>query len=505
MVERAMKGLAGASPDEPGSQPLIALPFVKEGLTDHEQVKKAIAYVQGMVHEGPGSQEMRGPMYSRAVALIFLCELDPQQFKPEIEMLLQHFYDRQMPAGAWSYLNFTTGDTSQAQYGILALWTAQKAGFKVPIDKAERALSWFLRTQAASGGFTYQAEDPGSGQRIAQAQVSLGLSAAGTASLYVGADMCGLGRGDKQRGKEEDIPAALRLVKDLKEDPDAGAKKVSTNINREALKRGQADGNRFFDANYRIEPGQWQFYYLYTLERYMSFRESIEGGPEEPKWYNDGVEYLKATQKPDGTWNNPGSGAGRGGDTAFAIMFLTRSTKKKIAKAVAGDGALAGGKGLNGDMTKAKQRADGKIVAVPKSNAVDDLLNALEDPKNSDVEGIADLGEALKLDFKDPKRFKAQVDRVRALVSAEKFEVRLVAVRTLGKTDDFDNIPYLIYAVTDPDIRVARVADAGLRHITRKLDGVGMPTDPTDQQRFAAVQAWKQWYKAVNPSAIFLD
>ena len=504
MVERAMIGLATQEAQEAGGQPLIALPYVKDGQPDHPQVKKALQFVHHLVSSGPNTTEMRGPMYSRAVSLIFLCELDPVAYKSEIEFLIERFYERQMPGGGWGYATFVTGDTSQSQYGILALWTAKMAGFQVDMERAERAMNWFMRTQDLGGGFCYQPNDATGRQK--QAQVKLGLSAAGTASLYVAADLCGLGAGDKKRSREEDIPPALRLISDESDEQQPGGKgAIARNVNKEALRRAQAEGNRFFDSIYSITPGEWQSYYLYTLERYMSFRESFEGGAINSKWYDEGVELLMKSQRTDGTWLIDAGGVGAGGDTAFAIMFLTRSTKKKIAKAMAGDGILAGGKGLNGDVSKAKQRDDGKIVAVPKSNSVDDLLNALEDPNNSDIEGIADTGEALKLDFKDPKKFEAQVIRLRRLVTAQKYEVRIVAVRTLGRTDDFDNVPYLIYAHTDPDIRVVRAADAGLRHITRRLDGVGMPNEPTDPQKFAAVQAWKQWYRSVNPSAIFLE
>ena len=82
---------------------------------------------------------------------------------------------------------------------------------------------------------------------------------------------------------------------------------------------------------------------------------------------------------------------------------------------------------------------------------------------------------------------------------------RVSALRTLGKTDDFENLPYLIYALTDPDIEVARIAETGLRQISRRLDGVGISFEDLVRQRNAAVQAWKQWYKSVNPDAIFIE
>jgi hypothetical protein len=509
MVDRAMAGLT-ALRDTSGEHgmgviPLLALPFVKADDREHPHVKTAIGIARQFASAAGGmARDGHAPTYARAVSLIFLAELDPVQYRSEIEALVKTLQDSQLQIGGWTYPGMPNGDTSQTQYAVLALWTAQKAGFEVSIECTEKAILWFMRTQDPQGGFGYHPMDPGSLTRNPQSSVSLGLSAAGTASLYIAGDLAGLGKGEKQKVREDDIPPALRLIKDDADEKTA-AKRVSRNISRELLNRFQQDGNRFFDANYKINPGVWNYYYLYTLERYMSFREAIEGGGvAEPRWYNEGVEFLRQNQSKEGTWHGTG-GAGIGGDTAFAIMFLTRSTKKKIEKLVPGEGLLSGGKNFNGDMTKAKLRDDGKIVAVPKTNAVEDLLNALEDSKNSDVEGIAASVDYLALDFKNPTKLQAQVARLRRLVSVEKFEVRIVAVRTLGKTDDFDNIPYLIYALTDPDPKIAYVADLGLKHITRKLDGVGMAKDPNPQQRLAAAQAWKQWYKAVNPSAIFLD
>ncbi|MBM4003966.1 MAG: hypothetical protein FJ295_11885 [Planctomycetes bacterium] len=509
MVDRAMAGLSRLI-DTSGEHgigviPLLALPFVKADDRDHPHVKTAIGVARQFATPGGGQgRDGHAPTYARAVSLIFLTELDPVQYKPEIETLVKMLQESQLVIGGWTYPGMPNGDSSQTQYAVLGLWTAQKAGFDVSLECGEKAVNWFMRTQDAQGGFGYHPMDPGTFNRNSQGSVSIGLSAAGTASLYIGGDLVGLGQGEKQRVKEDDIPPALRLIKDDAEEKTA-VKRVARNVNRELLKRYQQDGNRYFDAVYKINPGMWNYYYLYTLERYMSFREAVEGGGvAEPRWYNEGVEYLRQNQLKDGTWHGTG-GAGIGGDTAFAIMFLTRSTKKKIEKLVPGEGLLSGGKNFNGDMTKAKLRDDGKIVAVPKTNAVEDLLNALEDSKNSDVEGIAASVDYLALDFKNPTKLQAQVARLRRLVSVEKFEVRIVAVRTLGKTDDFDNIPYLIYALTDPDPKIAYAADLGLKHITRKLDGVGMAKDPNPQQRLVAAQAWKQWYKAVNPSAIFLD
>jgi hypothetical protein len=75
----------------------------------------------------------------------------------------------------------------------------------------------------------------------------------------------------------------------------------------------------------------------------------------------------------------------------------------------------------------------------------------------------------------------------------------------LGKFREMDNVPLLIYALTDPDVRIVLEADRGLRFISRKFGGVGLPAQPTQQQVRDAQAAWKAWFLSIRPDAEFLD
>jgi len=44
-----------------------------------------------------------------------------------------------------------------------------------------------------------------------------------------------------------------------------------------------------------------------------------------------------------------------------------------------------------------------------------------------------------------------------------------------------------------------------LRYISRKLDGFTLPEKYTEQDRQGLIKRWKDWYRSVNPTAIFLD
>ena len=93
----------------------------------------------------------------------------------------------------------------------------------------------------------------------------------------------------------------------------------------------------------------------------------------------------------------------------------------------------------------------------------------------------------------------------------------MLAVKTLGKVRDLENVPVLLFALTDPDVRIVLEADKALRFVSRKFRGVGLPGDlepPTNDvkspagawpQVKAAQKAWKDWFLAIRPDAQLLE
>lgn len=196
--------------------------------------------------------------------------------------------------------------------------------------------------------------------------MTLSLTAAGLGSLYIASDVLGVTAGPQNK-ESTGLPPALRLVT-----PEAEAgkrKEPPTKINVGAMRQAWADGNRYFDRGFTIGGSfHYQLYYMYALERYMGFRELAEGTDEkEPKWYNDGVELLRKTQTAEGSFAVVGVHEPVV-DACFGVLFLTRSTKKAIAKNVAGDGTLTGGKGLKGNMANARVK-DGKVIAAARKGS----------------------------------------------------------------------------------------------------------------------------------------
>ncbi len=62
--------------------------------------------------------------------------------------------------------------------------------------------------------------------------------------------------------------------------------------------------------------------------------------------------------------------------TAFAMLFLLRSTRETIDKVIDRDGILRGGYGLPGDLTELRVR-NNQIVAPAITGEVEDLITIL--------------------------------------------------------------------------------------------------------------------------------
>jgi hypothetical protein len=276
-----------------------------------------------------------------------------------------------------------------------------------------------------------------------------------------------------------------------------------TSTGSQQVLQAAAGGNAWFAKNMTYEVEAWTHYYMYAFERYKSFQELIEGKVvAEPVWYNDGVDYLKKTQGADGSWNSSGHACGPPVHTAFAVLFLTRSSQKSIKKATVDEGILVGGMGLPKDLTNARIQ-DGQVITPQMVRDVDDLLELLNSTENKEFDAKS-LPGGLSLDADLTKR-TSQLERLRAMVTNENYEARLAAVKTLARSRDLDNVPALIYALSDPDWRVVEAARDGLCFISRNFQGYGPPPQPTEQQVQAARDKWKEWYLAIRPDGQLLD
>jgi hypothetical protein len=508
VLDKAFKFLDTADDKRLGARCLVGLCFVKRGEREsHPQVKAAVEACQSFKAGNPeGKQVGNEYVYSAGLAVVFLCELNPSKYQAEIHYYLTSLQAVQRPYGGWGYpldnKDFgKTADTSMTQYGVLASWEAKRHGFVVPIDSIERVCGWLMRTQDPSGGWSYQGTDPGnessSEVRLVKQdknKVRQGLSAAGLGSVYICADLLGLVTLPKFDDEDANLPPALKPVRDV-----GDQKPLTQKISAKAVRATQERGLGWWGGHFKVDVPDFPFYYLYALERFRSFHELATGQhPREPGWYTDGFQYLRRKQKEDGSWEK---GCGPAADTAFAALFLMRSTKRSIEKTQGYDaGMLAGGQGLPPKLAEVHLR-DGRIVNKPVAGSLPALLVILAHPDHPDFAGLSDDPRNIvsALEEEQGAAREEHLALVRQLAAHGSTASRLAAVRVLAKLRDMNNAPALIAALSDREWPIVYTADQGLRFLSRRVGLKTVTELPDETARDATIAEWKHWYAGVSP------
>jgi hypothetical protein len=297
------------------------------------------------------------------------------------------------------------------------------------------------------------------------------------------------------------LPPAVTRVRD-RQSAGIFADLHTEKLKPEALAASAGQGKAWVTQNFKTENSdrRWTFYYLYGLERFMSLMELVEGTVDDnPGWYNAVFAYLQGTQKPNGSWES--GFIPTPVDTAFGVLVLLRSMQKTIEKAALGEGILIGGKGLPKDLTNARM-VDCQVVTPQMIRDVDDLLDLVNSAEDKEFDPKS-LPGGVSLDVDLTKR-TSQLERLREMVTNKDYAARLLAVKTLAKARELDNVPALIYALGDPDARIREEARDGLRFISRKFEGFGPGEADADKAK-ESVARWKAWYVSIRPDAEFLD
>jgi hypothetical protein len=253
-------------------------------------------------------------------------------------------------------------------------------------------------------------------------------------------------------------------------------------------------------------------YYYYSLERMGALANVHEIG--QARWFDVCADFLLKEQNADGSWKMSSHNDEKA-DTAFAVLFYTRSTGKLLRRTIVpdpiGGGLLAGGRGLPDDLSK-PVRPTGKKDLGP----VDQLLAALENPGAINID---DIQQAIveKVQVGDRKALVGQKDLLVKYIQHPDAEVRRMAAWALGRTDDLSLARNLVGALDDPNLDVMVEARNALCWLSRKPRGLGetddpfegLPEDASDEQRKAAVAKWHSdllrlwgpWYLDHRPYA----
>jgi HEAT repeat protein len=144
---------------------------------------------------------------------------------------------------------------------------------------------------------------------------------------------------------------------------------------------------------------------------------------------------------------------------------------------------------------------DGQVVTPSKATDFTTIMETLADADLADYAVILPTLDGIQLDPDRGKRQK-QVDELRDLLSKGKFQERLAAAKILAASGDVEDVPHLIYALTDGDHRITVVARDGLRLISRKFSGYRLGDKPTKEEKEFAAGKWGEWYRSVRPSAV---
>ena len=371
-----------------------------------------------------------------------------------------------------------------------------------------------------TGGFGYHPKDPGGYARIDQSLTKEGGIttsnhvdkpsdfSAGMSALLVGADLLNFrSAAPPQENRDKTIPSELKEIKTKSKKGSAG-QFAGGKVDKGRLQGAIKDGMGWYSKHTSIKTTRWQYYFLYGLERFQSYREMITGRTEkEPHWYNGGVAFLSHNQDPkEGHWGK-GKPGGPAINTAFAVLFLMRSTKKTLGLAAFFDDHGLVAKLPN---TLGKVSDDGTIN---KGTPDQDTQSVIEELINNPSFGVFDatvVGSDLL--SKSEKKRREQVKRLQQLVRAGSYTKRRAAVRILatsGKLDD-QTFSLIVFALTDPDYRVVNVARDSLRFMSRKLDGFGLENLKNNSELKAnaaqvkrTVNSWKKWYRSLRPTAKF--
>lgn len=442
-------------------------------------------------------------MYIVPVAAMLLASVSPDKYKDVLVAMRDALITSQRPNGGFGYMNegpykaSGAADISQTQYIMLAFWTMHQAGIEVPPEAVIRCIDLLARAQAGDGGWPYQwgVNLP---NNVVNRSPTSSLTAAGFSAFLIAGDTIGAFRSKFAGAQEEEgiVPEVFVRV-----DPDQKKKKKIV-VDKEKMTGVTKKAENWFSANPYSAKQQFHYYYVYSKERYESFLEVSKGKTQKsPAWYNDMVQELAQDQEADGSWNMKGDIIPQNVSTAFAVLFLIRSTQKAIGELH--DDLLVGGSTLPDDPNVVIQ--NGKIVKKTESTTMDDALKVLESEDQNEMKATL-LPDKIVLP-KNPKERKEYLARFARMMSSKDYNARRFAAKLLGRGDDLEFVPQLIFGLSDNDPVVPRNAEASLRLISRQLDTVFIPKEGkiTEPQRISAILQWRKWYLTVRPDYVFID
>jgi hypothetical protein len=251
----------------------------------------------------------RPDTYGASLAVMALATIDRELYRRQISSLARLIEHGQCKNGQWTYHlrgGRSSGDNSNTQFAALALWYARGAGRTTKAEVYAACRKFFTESQNEDGGWGYSAKErtKSYGSMVATGLAVLAICRAGEKNLALADPAVAKGK------------SAVRAVAWL-------AEHFAADANPEAeFKLGK--GMR--GVAKRITDSYWRYYWLWSVERAATIAGIERFG--ETDWYVSGARALLDGQRDDGSW--VGSEAPVFA-TSFALLFLTRSTRRAVA------------------------------------------------------------------------------------------------------------------------------------------------------------------------------
>jgi hypothetical protein len=267
-----------------------------------------------------------------------------------------------------------------------------------------------------------------------------------------------------------------------------------------------------------------EYYLLWSIERVcMAYGLDTLGDID---WHNWGADLLLPMQGQDGAWADGGH-YGQDVNTAFAILFLTRSNfvrdlsarirgkvrdpgkselRGSTVPALFAPKTEQGSAGESGGTTSSEPEqpkndpiADGLVAAT--GPAWQEKLNLARDTKGGEYTSA--IVRAIPL-LDAPRRKEARealaerltrmtASTLRKMLNDPNPELRRGAVLACGMKDDLDHVVDLIERITDSSDLVVRATRASLKSLTNQ--DFGPPSGASDDAKDQAKEAWAKWLR----------
>ena len=353
-------------------------------------------------------------------------------------------------------------DNSTTQFAIMALYVGKRAGAPAdyPLRLAEKR---FRKSQDASGGWTYQqGAPPATATMTCAGLLGLALGYATTAEQKEVVVRSGKPPADGDAGGDGgDAPAAQKSLLDDKQ-----------------VKLGE----EFLGRQIGATDIPHLTYFLWGLERVAmayGWDEKIAG----KDWYGWGSDLLLQAQQPNGSWSMDGL-FGPSGDTAFALLFLSKANLlKKTLVVVRSEKAPTGREKDPGKrpaelaepdpQTDAANRLRDEVVNSFGARQADAIKNLTSKPGKAYTRALADTirqtSGGLQTQLRDAlveRLHREKPADLRAYLKDTDAELRMAAAWACALAAGKEYVPDLIPLLGDKTTMVADKAHEALKTLT---------------------------------------